>query len=240
MVESTIADRIREAIDDSGQSQSAIARAIGVTPQAITKAMKFGHLAKHHVGNFCRFTGVNEAWLLEGVPPKIRQPGAASEGRAVDQARRGSDRELNEDDPVSTEFVGVRRLKIKISAGVTGYTVDYEIKDEPPIFFREDWVASRRLSADDLVGLKVSGASMEPGLYDGDSVVINTRDIEPRDGEVFAVNYEGELVIKRLKRDGGDWWLASDNTDKRRYPDKRVSEGVILLGRVVHKSSERI
>ena len=60
------------------------------------------------------------------------------------------------------------------------------------------------------------------------------------DGKVFAINYEGELVIERMKRDGGEWWLAPDNDDKRRYPDKRVGEGVILLGRVVYKSSERI
>jgi hypothetical protein len=43
-----------------------------------------------------------------------------------------------------------------------------------------------------------------------------------------------------MKRYGGEWWLASDNDDKRRYPDKRVGEGELLLGRVVCKSSERI
>jgi phage repressor protein C with HTH and peptisase S24 domain len=66
---------------------------------------------------------------------------------------------------------------------------------------------------------------MEPGLYDGDTVVVNTEQVTPKDGVVFAVNYEGELVIKRLMRDAGQWWLRSDNADQRRYPRKTCGEG---------------
>jgi phage repressor protein C with HTH and peptisase S24 domain len=82
---------------------------------------------------------------------------------------------------------------------------------------------------------------MEPSLHEGDTVVINTADTTPKDGEVFALNYEGESVIKRLVRDAGDWWLASDNADKRAYPNKRWVDGLsFIVGRVVHKQSERI
>jgi len=47
-------------------------------------------------------------------------------------------------------------------------------------------------------------------------------------------------VIKRLVRDSGQWWLASDNPDQRRFPRKSCHETVALLGRVVHKQSEHI
>ena len=81
---------------------------------------------------------------------------------------------------------------------------------------------------------------MEPGLYDGDVVVVNTEATTPKDGCVFAVNYEGEMVIKRLVRDAGSWWLCSDNPDQRRYPRKVCDEHCILIGQIVHKQSERI
>ena len=61
------------------------------------------------------------------------------------------------------------------------------------------------------------------------------------DGEVFAFNFEGEPVVKRLQRDSATWWMASDNPDQRRYPRKECSDAhCIILGRVVHRQSERI
>lgn len=81
---------------------------------------------------------------------------------------------------------------------------------------------------------------MEPSLWDGDLVVINTADDNPQDGDAFALNYEGELVIKRLRRDAGEWWAASDNADQRRFAPKRCTEDVKIIGRVVYKQSERI
>ncbi len=91
-----------------------------------------------------------------------------------------------------------------------------------------------------LLAARALNGSIEPGIYDGDTVVINVADITPKDGAVFAAHYEGELVVKRLVRDSGQWWLASDNPDQRRYPRKVCDENVFLQGRVVHKQSEHI
>ena len=92
----------------------------------------------------------------------------------------------------------------------------------------------------DRLAVKVSGRSMEPSLYDGDLVIVNLDDTRLQDGQVFAANYDGELVIKRLKREAGSWYLASDSLDKARFPDKRCSDGCGLIGRVVYKQSEHI
>ena len=137
-------------------------------------------------------------------------------------------------------FVAVKRVRIKLSAGVVGWAIECHQDEAPPLFFRREWFESRGFRPDQLVAVKVEGQSMEPGLYEGDTIVINKNDTKVVDGEVFAVNYEGELVIKRLRRDAGEWFLASDNPDKRRYGDKRCGEGVQIIGRVVYKNSERI
>jgi phage repressor protein C with HTH and peptisase S24 domain len=147
---------------------------------------------------------------------------------------------VRETDDAPLDYVPVRRKRLAVHAGVTGWTIEYHNEDSAPIFFRREWLQRRGLHAEQLVAVKVRGASMEPGLFDGDTVVINLSDTRPLDGECFGVNYEGELVIKRLRRDGGAWWLSSDNQDKTRYADKAVSAGAEILGRVIHKSSERI
>jgi phage repressor protein C with HTH and peptisase S24 domain len=81
---------------------------------------------------------------------------------------------------------------------------------------------------------------MEPTLYDGDVIVVNLADALPREGEVFAINMEGEPVVKRLTKQGGEWLAASDNQDKRRYRDKPLSPDAIVVGRVIYRQSEHI
>lgn len=145
------------------------------------------------------------------------------------------------DAEVPEHFVPVRRGTLRLSCGVAGFAIEYENGERQPLFFRREWFVTRQLDPERLLAFRVTGASMEPGLFDGDTVVINLADQSPSDGAVFAVNYEGELVIKRMRRDAGEWWLASDNSDKRRFPDKRCAgDGIQILGRIVHKSSEHI
>ncbi|MBB1599947.1 hypothetical protein A9977_07855 [Variovorax sp. UMC13] len=135
----------------------------------------------------------------------------------------------------------IRRVTLRLEAGVNGFAVQSEENDGMPIFFRSDWLRQRGYKPYQLVAIKVMGHSMEPTLYPDDMVVINTADSEPKDGKVFAVNYEGQAVIKRLVRDGGTWWLSSDNPDQRRYPRKEcASSACLIVGQVIHKQSEQI
>jgi phage repressor protein C with HTH and peptisase S24 domain len=80
---------------------------------------------------------------------------------------------------------------------------------------------------------------MEPTFYEDDIVVINLADKKPVDNGVFAVNYEGEAVVKRLSRDAGQWWLMSDNPDQRKYY-RRICKGTecIIVGRIVRREGD--
>lgn len=138
------------------------------------------------------------------------------------------------------QYPAIRRVKFKLSAGASGFGVDYLDEQDAPIVFRREWFDRNGYRPDKLFAVRVANGSMEPGLWNGDTVVVNTEQAAPKDGAVFAVNYEGELVIKRLVRDGGQWWLSSDNPDQRRYPRKVCDEHAYLIGEIVHKQSERI
>ena len=148
-----------------------------------------------------------------------------------------------EEDVESSDAVRIRRVKLKLSAGIVGFQIDQNVEDdnENPVFFKRRWLEAQGLRHESLIALRVNGQSMEPGLYEGDTVTINTADTKPVDGAVYAVNYEGEDVIKRLVRDMGFWWLVSDNPDQRRYPRKQcANEMCILIGKVIHKQSIHI
>lgn len=140
----------------------------------------------------------------------------------------------------NADYPSIRRVRFKLSAGAHGFAVDYVDDDAAPIVFQRKWFEGHGYSPDKLLAASVANGSMEPGLYDGDTVVVNTADTDVKDGLVYAMNYEGELVIKRLVRDAGQWWLSSDNPDQRRYPRKVCTADVFCIGRIVHKQSERI
>lgn len=171
----------------------------------------------------------------------------------LDRERRASYGRRATDFAPSTTVIGVhddvdypgtariRKVKLRLSAGIAGFSIDPETGDGNPIYFRQDWLDQKGYKADKLLAVGVRGPSMEPTLFEGDIVVINIAECEPRDGDVFAVNYEGEHVIKRLTRNAGKWWLTSDNPDRRRFPDKEcLGDSCILIGRVIYKQSERI
>ena len=138
------------------------------------------------------------------------------------------------------DYVTVQAGTIRASAGVTGFAVDVENKPDKPIIFRRDWVQQRGYSPASLYAVKVAGRSMEPTLFDGDTVVVDTAHAAPVDGEVFIVNAGGEVVVKRLARRSGDWWMHSDNSNQALFPPVRCDESCFIIGRVIHRQSETI
>ena len=182
---------------------------------------------------------------LEEISPRLAAQaieGSFRTSSAADRVLpRGSAVIAVDDADENAQLAKVRRVRIRLSAGISGFVIDSVEDDASPIYFRRDWLAARGLKHESLIAIRVRGESMEPSLHDGDTVIINTADIEPKDGDVFAINYEGEDVVKRLVRDTGAWWLSSDNSDQRRFVRKECSgNGCLLIGKVIHKQSERI
>lgn len=143
-----------------------------------------------------------------------------------------------QDDP---DFIQVPMVTLRLSAGVSGFQTEPDRRDGGTLGMRRNWVERSGLNPASLIAIQVKGDSMEPSLYEDDIVVINTVDTRPVDGAVFAVNYEGEAVVKRFSRDAGDWWLTSDSPDQRKHHRKICrGDACIIIGRVVRKESDRI
>lgn len=177
---------------------------------------------------------VQLAAVLRTTPDELLY-GKSTHSKLAKDAIHEIDLENNQD------FPAIKKVNIRVSAGITGFGVEPVTGDDYLIVFRADWYQSRKLKPENLLALKVSGASMEPNLYDGDVVVMNKADTELRDGEVFVFNLDGEVVIKRAVRDQGKWWLDSDNQDKTRFTRKTCPEGICIpIGRVIHRQTERI
>lgn len=197
-------------------TQTSLAVSVGMTQGAYSQ-LERGGTGSEKTSSLATTLGVSPLWL---------EAGAGNPDDGVSDARVG--------------YVAVRRVGVKANASVTGAPVDFVDEDGAPIWFQRDWLASQGLEADELLAMKVRGQSMETTLYDGDLVVFSTKKTEPSDGIVHVINYEGEVVVKRMARDAGQWWMDSDNPDKVRYPRKACNGHAQILGRVVYRQSSRI
>lgn len=148
--------------------------------------------------------------------------------------------------PEEEGFVDIPEYELCLSAG-HGFenSPDSYFKVQtsaPSVRYRLDFFASRGISPEHCKRFRVSGESMEPLLYDGDRILVNTAPQERiKDGAVYAVNYDGELRVKRLqKRLDGTLTLISDNPS---YPPEIVPPDILrdgrffIIGKVIEKSS---
>jgi phage repressor protein C with HTH and peptisase S24 domain len=235
----TLAKRLKFARTTRGMTQEDLFKESGVKQSDISKMERGKSLKTANIVQLAKALQCRPDWLGTGDGEMEISLSSSNAATTSSSAGLTTGRvEINlENNP---DYPAIRRVKFKLSAGASGFGVDYMGEDAAPIVFQRSWYEGRRLTPSKLFAIRVANGSMEPGLHDGDTVVVNTGADEPKDGVVYAVNYEGELVVKRLVRDEGSWWLSSDNPDQRRYPRKRMTEDCFVLGEIVHKQSERI
>lgn len=219
-----------QPLNDDEQQKIALSN---VEPEKPPPSLWFGTEEESAPDRLGFFRGNTEPLFASESKATYHSPQKSSWGR-FPVAGQPSERKLY------GELVPISTVELSASAGVSGFQVEGITETSAPIFFRRAWVQSKGWNPAKLLAVHVAGASMEPALYDGDLIVINTAQTEPSDGCVFAVNYEGEVVVKRLKRDQGEWWIASDNPNKQRFPDKKLDEHAYTIGKVVYRQSEVI
>ena len=197
-------------------------------------------------------------YILEGRPPSSRRladvcealdlefyvgPPRAPEGTRLDarqladelerlaaQARRIA--ESKERRPAQIDqsplYASAPRYEVLAAAG-GGSPVGTEVV-KGYLGFNRTWLREQQLMEDNLAVIEVRGDSMEPTLRGGDTVLLDMRTQPLRDGEIYTLRREDDLVVKRLRRMDGEWHVSSDNPA---YPPQALEDEVSVVGRVV-------
>jgi phage repressor protein C with HTH and peptisase S24 domain len=215
------------------RGQTGLVKASGASKSVVNQWLtgKIKSMDIRYALNLERELGISHIWLMTGEGDRHHAPlhgvpdAMPVRAAAIDDA----------------DFVQIQMVKLRLSAGITGFQTEPEQREGGTLGLRRSWIERHQLRAEHLIAILVKGESMEPSLFEDDIVIVNTRDTKPVDGAVYAFNYEGEAVVKRLVRDAGQWWLTSDNPDQRRY-HRKLCKGAecLVIGRVVRKESDRI
>jgi phage repressor protein C with HTH and peptisase S24 domain len=143
-------------------------------------------------------------------------------------------------DAPEADTIPVRRVALRLQAGFPGFDTDREFEDGGVVNLPRQFIEQNDLVPQCLLAIKVRGSSMEPMLFEDDTVVINIADTKPTNNDLFAINFNGMPIIKQLVREGREWWLHSFNRDPQ-YTKVACREGeCIILGRVVHQGARSL
>lgn len=134
-------------------------------------------------------------------------------------------------------YTGVLQLTARGSTGNGEDNSHVEIRGV--MAFKSEWLRANHLNQRHLDVIYANGHSMEPTINDGDVLLIDESKIEPKDGQIFAMQSasKGTIVKRLVKSDFDGWIIRSDNPDKARYGDETLRDGEIneirIIGRVV-------
>lgn len=99
--------------------------------------------------------------------------------------------------PSDAEYAVVKQYLANGDCGDGYHNGHVEISDG--LAFKRDWLARIGAKAENLAVIYASGDSMEPYIFDGDVVLFDTKDTEPKHGQVYVVRRpDCSVSIKRL------------------------------------------
>lgn len=141
--------------------------------------------------------------------------------------------------PDEDAFAKIPLHEARLAAGAGASNHDEEIIDH--LAFRRDWLRRIDVAPSKARLARVTGDSMEPTIFAGDMVLINTGRRAPpprtraaRDTRlppIYALTEDGEARIKRVDRAGPDQLLLI--SDNKMHPTEQKHIGdVTLIGRV--------
>lgn len=139
--------------------------------------------------------------------------------------------------PSEADYALIPQFKAHGSCG-DGYLNDH-VEVTEGLVFKRDWLRKMNARPENLFVMYAHGDSMEPYIFEGDVVLFDTSQTEPRDKQVYVIRRpDGGNSIKRLIQQlSGAWVIRSDSPDKTANPDEPVSGSSIhsmpILGRVI-------
>ena len=208
-----------------GWSQRELARRAGISQPSLSYIEEKDPTGSKALPQLAEALGVN--------PEDLLSPGPARTKHEDEVVTIGVPTE-------NTLSIEIPEYNIAFSAGDGNYIAEVA-PDSTPRTYSLAFFQKRHINPEHCKRFKVSGDSMEPLLYDGDSVLAYQEPVgtKIRDGYVYVVRYGAELRIKRLTQNlDGSVTLRSENPRYADFtiPAQEVGEQFAVLGRVIEKS----
>lgn len=264
----SIGTRLKEARAAAKLTQAELAVKSGLKQSTISDLEKGKSQSSRSAALLASILGVSPLWLETGrgsrdpVPahlthylPKGGISGSrgnlvlvSPEENAASGEKRRATREqpqvhspvmvFDADDGVPDHVVLVPESRIEFSAG--DGRINYEVVDDKePVPYQRSFFQKQHINPDRVRRFPVTGDSMEPMLFGGDTILVNLDETDIIDGKLYALRYGDQLRVKFLsKRIDGTLILRSLNPAYKdeEIPAELANEHITIIGRVRDRS----
>lgn len=222
----TLQERLKFARNQKGMSQSQLGKAIGKSQSAIAALESGRNRESTNTILLAQVLGVSAMWLATGqgeMLPETEQSNVGEQGEFVFWNRFS---DLPKEEWTLIPFY--RDTKVSAGNGIE------QQKDNNNFRLPFSRAALRRLEIDSksAVCMNVVGNSMLPILPENSTVGVNTADKEIRDGQIYAIKYNGLLRVKFLYLISADA-VRIRSANNAEFADEEVPlSDVEIIGRV--------
>lgn len=137
------------------------------------------------------------------------------------------------------QYTMIPRYEAEVSAG-NGSTIHWhQVEKDQGQAFRNSFFTENGFKPNDLKAIYARGDSMEPRIYDGDSITIDTSKSDVVNEKLYVLRIEDEIFVKKLrKRPGGGLEIISLNPAYAPMNlNAEETQYIEVIGRVVQISS---
>ena len=212
---STPSQRLKEARIKAGLSQKEVAEAVGMKQPSYNYLEKNDKSGSSKLTEIAKVLNVDPYWLRTGKTPSDTD---AAVKEILDKSQKVTvNSEDNNDDKIWIDLVNIR-----FSCG-DGESIEFHFDD---IIGRREIPAhvfkKYNVKPENTILATATGDSQEPYVCNGDEFAIDTSNTTIRDGEFYAVYFEGEAMLKQIfKEEGGKLILHSLNP---KYRDREITD----------------
>lgn len=213
---SELKDRLKTARKNAKMTQAQLAKAVPISQGTISDLESGRNKGTASLVKIAQALKVNAHWLATGEGEMTALP-AQIQTILDNTAGPISNNAIN---PEQKTWLPLMNISFSCGNGVDVQCHFEETKKQ--LAFEPDFLPSRGVKEANVRLLYATGDSMEEFIFDGDIFAIDISDTTIRDGQIYAIYFEGEAMLKQIfKEAGGRLILHSKNP---KYKDKIVTE----------------
>ncbi|NLW80734.1 MAG: Cro/Cl family transcriptional regulator [Desulfovibrionales bacterium] len=243
-----ILGRLKQVFDV--ETDTDFARSMGFRQGAVSSAKQKQTIPPAWITEVALSKGVSADWLLTGEG-EMKREGAAFIKRGAlpnDDMEAAREKACYAESKLNIpsiyngretlvchdcEITMVPMVEARLSAG--GGSWETSADSDRRYAFRTDFLR-RKGNASAMVLMRVAGDSMEPEIKDNDIVLVDTSNVTPRPGRIYAIAVEDLVYLKKVDAEPGKLILTSANQAYAPLEiDARgdLTNGIRIIGKAV-------